>query len=41
LDPVGIEVPVGELYFGEPVGGRDVAIEARDDETDWIAVIEG
>src|SRR5215208_60887 len=41
LDPVGIEVPVGEFYFGEPLGGRDVAIEARDDETDWIAVFEG
>src|SRR5918912_750440 len=31
LDPVRIEVPVGELYLGDPLGGRDVAVEARDD----------
>src|ERR671914_3038619 len=39
LDPVRVEVPVGELYLGEPLGGRDVSVEARDDESDGVAVL--
>src|SRR5215211_2165242 len=32
LDPVRVEVPVGELYLGEPLGGRNITVEARDYE---------
>src|SRR5215207_3230533 len=41
LDPVRIEVPVGELYLGEPLGGRDVSVEAWDDESNGVAVLYG
>src|SRR5215207_11265898 len=41
LDPVGVEVPVGELYLCEPLGGRDVAVEAGDNEPDRVAVLDG
>src|SRR3712207_3289391 len=41
LDPVRVEVPVGELYLGDPLGGRDVAVEAGDDEAHRVAVLEG
>ena len=41
LYPVRVEVPVGELYLGEPLGGRDVAVEAWDDEADGVAVLYG
>src|SRR5918994_2755631 len=41
LDPVRVEVPVGELYLGEPLGGRDVSVEAWDDESNGVAVLYG
>src|SRR5215217_3103180 len=41
LDPVRVEVPVGELYLGEPLGGRDITVEARDDESNGVAVLYG
>src|SRR5215211_5220737 len=41
LDPVRVEVPVREFYLGEPLGGRDVPVEARDDEPDGVPVLYG
>src|SRR5215211_5010565 len=41
LDPVRVEVPVGEFYLGEPLGGRDVTVEAGYDEPDGVAVLYG
>src|SRR5215210_7085429 len=41
LDPVRVEVPVRELYLGEPLGGRDVSVEAGDDESNGVAVLHG
>src|SRR5919107_4260335 len=41
LDPVRVEVPVGELYLGEPFGGRDVSVEAWDDESNGVAMLYG
>src|SRR5919112_6549540 len=41
LDPVRVEVPVGELYLGEPLGGRDVSVEAWDDESNGVSVLYG
>src|SRR5215208_5803897 len=41
LDPVRVEVPVGELYLGEPLGGRDVSVEAWDDESNGVAMLYG
>src|SRR5215218_2225327 len=41
LDPVRVEVPVRELYLGEPLGGRDVSVEAWDDESNGIAMLYG
>src|SRR5829696_3093648 len=41
LDPVRVEVPVRELYLGKPLGGRDVTVEAGDDQSDRIAVLCG
>src|SRR5919112_3704360 len=41
LDPVRVEVPARELYLGEPLGGRDVSVEAMDDEPDGVAVLYG
>src|SRR5215204_1727420 len=41
LDPVGVEVPIRELYLGEPLGSRDVPVEAGDDEASGVAVLYG
>src|SRR5919107_1708229 len=41
LDPVRVEVPVGELYLGEPLGGRDVSVEAWDDESNGVPMLYG
>src|SRR5215211_8605033 len=41
LDPVRVEVPVGELYLGGRLGGRDVSVEAWDDQSNGIAVLYG
>jgi hypothetical protein len=41
LDPVRVEVPVSELYLGEPFGGLDVPVEAWDDESNGVAVLYG
>src|SRR5215211_5611081 len=38
LDPVRVEVPVREFYLGEPLGSRDVSVEAGDDEPNRVAV---
>src|SRR5215212_1021745 len=40
LNPVGVEVPVGKLYLAEPLGRRDVPVEAGYDEADRVAVLE-
>src|ERR671910_626195 len=40
LDPVRIEVPVGELYLAKPLGRRDVAVEAGDHEAHGVAVLD-
>src|SRR5215211_1343556 len=41
LDPVRVEVPVRELYLGEPFGGRDVSVETWDDESNGVTVLHG
>src|SRR5215207_1283767 len=41
LDPVGVEVPVGELYLREPLRRRNVAVDTRNDEAHRVAVLDG
>src|SRR5215213_1699884 len=41
VDPVRVGVPVREFYLGEPLGGRDVSVEAGDDEPNGVAVLYG
>src|SRR5215217_4870437 len=41
FEPGGVGVAVRGFYLGERLGGRDVSVEARDDEANGVAVLYG